>query len=112
MTREARKERMNRTIQQMARAMLDDSGTPDMFWGEAAHTTTKILNKAHVRVNSDKNPYELWYGNSPSVKHFRIFGSKCFIKNNDEKLGKFEPRSDDRDTSWLLIYKQSIQMLQ
>ena len=67
---------MNRTIQQMARAMLDDFGTPDTFWGEAAHTEANILNKAHVRVNSDKTPYELWYGNTPSVKHFRIFGSK------------------------------------
>jgi hypothetical protein len=88
-------ERMNRTIQQMARAMLDDSGTPDTFWGEAAHTATNILNKAHVRVNSDKTPYELWYGKPPTVKHFRVFGSKCFIKNNDEKLGKFEPRADE-----------------
>ena len=79
----------------MARAMLDDSGTPDMFWGEAAHTAANILNKAHVRVNSDKTPYELWYGNSPTVKHFKVFGSKFFIKNNDEKLGKFEPRADE-----------------
>ena len=88
-------ERMNRTIVQMARAMFDDSGTPDMFWSEAAHTAVNILNKAHVRVNSDKTPYELWYGNSPSVRHFKVFGSNCFIKNNDEKLGKFEPRSDE-----------------
>ncbi|MBO1694903.1 hypothetical protein HJW54_21960, partial [Bacteroides uniformis] len=29
------------------------------------------------------------------MKHFKVFGSKCFIKNNDEKLGKFEPRSDE-----------------
>ena len=79
----------------MARAMLDDSGTPDTFWGEAAHTMVNILNKAHVHVNSDKTPYELWYGNPPTVKHFRVFGSKCFIKNNDEKHGKFEPRADE-----------------
>ena len=39
---------MNRTIQKMARAMIDDSRTPDTFLGEAAHTTVNILNKAHV----------------------------------------------------------------
>ena len=82
-------ERMNRTIQQMDRAMLDDSGTPDTFWGEAAHTVVNILNKAHVHVNSDKTPYELWYGNPPTVKNFRVFGRKCFFKSNDEKLGKY-----------------------
>ena len=86
---------MNRTVQQMTRAMLDDSGTLDTFWGEATHTAVNILNKAHVHVNSDKTPYELWYGNPPTIKHFRIFGSKCFIKNNDEKIGKFEPRADE-----------------
>ena len=40
--------RMNRTIQQIACAMLDESGTPDTFWGEATHTAVNILNKAHV----------------------------------------------------------------
>ena len=79
----------------MAQAILDDSGTPDTFQGEAAHTVINILKKSHVHVNSDKNPYELCYGNLPTVKHFKVFGRKCFIKNNDEKLGKFEPRADD-----------------
>ena len=87
---------MNRTVQQMARAMLDESRTSDTFWGEVAHTTINILNKAHVRVNSYQTPYELWYGKLPTVKHFRVFGSKCFIKKTDEKLGKFEPRADER----------------
>ena len=29
------------------------------------------------------------------VKHFKIFGSKCYIKNTDEQLGKLEPRADE-----------------
>ena len=44
-------------------------------------------------MNSDKTPYELWYGSLPTVKHFRVFGRNFFIKNNYEKLGKFEPRA-------------------
>ena len=44
-----------------------------------------ILNKAHLRSNSDKNPYELWHGKLASIKHFKVFGSKCFIKNNAVK---------------------------
>ena len=86
---------MNKTIQPMAHTMLDESRTPDTFCREAAHTAVNILNKAHVRVNSDKTPYELWYGNLPTVKNFRVFGSKCFIKDNDKKIGKFEPRADE-----------------
>jgi len=38
-------ERMNITVQQMARAMLDESGTPVTFWGEAVFAATTILNK-------------------------------------------------------------------
>ena len=88
-------ERMNRTVQQMARAMLDESGTLATFWGEAAHAAVVILNKTNVRVNSTQTPHELWNGKTPSVKHFKIFGSKCYIKNTDEQLGKLEPRADE-----------------
>ena len=82
---------MNKTVQQMARAMLDESGTPATFWGEAAYAAVVILNKTNVQVNSTQNPHELWYGKTPSVKHFKIFGSKCYIKNTDEQLGNLNP---------------------
>eukprot|EP00253_Pinus_taeda_P021733 PITA_21733 len=81
-------ERMNRTAQQMARAMLDESGTPATFWGEDAFVAVTILNKANVQINSNQTPYEIWYGKAPTIKHFRVFGSKCFIKRTNEKLGK------------------------
>lgn len=68
-------ERMNRTIQKVAHAMLDESETPRTFWGEAEHTKVKILNKSHICVNNDKTPYDLWYSKSPTIKHFRFFGS-------------------------------------
>ena len=29
------------------------------------------------------------------VKHFKIFGSKCYIKTNDNNLGKFDSRSNE-----------------
>jgi len=75
--------------------MLDESGTPPTFWGEVDFAAVVILNKTNVRVNSTQTAHELWYGETPSVKHFKIFGSKCYIKNNDEHLGKFEPRVDE-----------------
>ena len=86
---------MNRIVQQMARVMLDEFRTPATFWGEAAFAAVVILNKTNVQVNNTQTPHELWYGQTPSVKHFKIFGSKCYIKNIDEHLGKFEPRADE-----------------
>ena len=75
--------------------MMQESNIPQTFWVEAVHTVVHILNKAHLRPSSDKNPYELWHGKPASIKHFRIFGSKCCIKNNDENLGKFDARVDE-----------------
>jgi len=75
--------------------MMNERNIARSFWVEAIHTTVHILNKAHQSPNNDKTPYELWYGRSDSIKHFRVFGSKCYIKNNDEKLGKFDNRADE-----------------
>lgn len=38
-------ERLNKMVQQMARAMLDESGTHATFWGEAAFAAVTIPNK-------------------------------------------------------------------
>jgi len=69
-------ERMNITVQQMAHATLDESRTPVTFWGEAAFVAVVILNKTNVWVNNTQNPHELLYGETPSVKYFKIFGRK------------------------------------
>jgi hypothetical protein len=43
-----------------------------------------------LRNNNDKNPYKLWKGRPTNVKHFRVFGSKCYIKREDGRMGKFD----------------------
>jgi hypothetical protein len=44
--------------------------------------------------NTDKTPYELWKGRPTNVKHFRVFGSKCYIKREDGRMGKFDSQVD------------------
>jgi hypothetical protein len=44
--------------------------------------------------NTDKNPYELWKGRPTNVKHFRVFGRKCYIKREDGRMGKFDSHVD------------------
>jgi hypothetical protein len=73
--------------------MLNEEKLSDGYWREAVSTTIYILNRGHLRVNSDKNPYEIWFGRAPSVKYFKVFRSKCYIKSLDENLGKFDARS-------------------
>jgi FtsZ-interacting cell division protein YlmF len=88
-------ERHNRSVQQMARSMMNERNIPQTYWVDAIHTTVHILNKAHLRPHSDKTPYELWFGRPASIKHFKVFGSKCYIKNKDENIGKYDDQDDE-----------------
>jgi hypothetical protein len=58
------------------------------------HTPIHIQNRVMLRNNTNKTPYELWKGRPANVKHFRVFGSKCYIKREDGRIGKFESRVD------------------
>jgi transposase InsO family protein len=87
-------ERKNMTIQEMARTMLMDSKLTDIFWTQAVHTKVHIQNRVMLRNNTDKTPYELWKGRPTNVKHFRVFGSKCYIKREYGRMGKFDSRVD------------------
>jgi hypothetical protein len=87
-------ERKNRSVQEMARTMLMDSKLTDIFWTQVVHTIVHIQNKVILRNNTDKTTYELWKGRPANVKHFRVFGSKCYIKREDGRMGKFDSRVD------------------
>jgi hypothetical protein len=88
-------ERQNRSVHQMTRSMMNERNIPQTYWVEEIHTVVHILNKAHLRPHSDKTPYELWFGRPASIKNFKVFGSKCYIKNNDENIGKYDDRADE-----------------
>jgi hypothetical protein len=66
----------------------------NIFWTQEVHTTVHIQNRVMLRNNTDKTPYELWKGRPTNVKHFRVFGSKCYIKREDGRMGKFDSRVD------------------
>jgi hypothetical protein len=74
--------------------MIMDSKLTDIFWTHVVHTTVHIQNRVMLINNTDETPYELWKGRSTNVKHFRVFGSKCYIKNEDGRMGKFDSHVD------------------
>jgi hypothetical protein len=87
-------ERNNRIVQEMAQTMIMDSKLTDIFWTQIVHTTVHIQNRVMLRNNTDKTPYELWKGRPANVKHFRVFGRKCYIKRENDRMGKFDSRVD------------------
>jgi hypothetical protein len=87
-------ERKDMTIQEMDRTMLMDSKLIDIFCTQAVHTKIHIQNRVMLRNNTEKTPYELWKGRPTNVKHFRVFGSKWYIKRKDGRMGKFDSHVD------------------
>jgi hypothetical protein len=79
----------------MARAMIHSQNLAQHFWGEVINTACHIINRAYLRPETSKTPYEIWQGKKPTVKYFRTFGSICHILRDKENLGKFDPKSDE-----------------
>ena len=69
-------ERRNRTVQEATRTMLNEARLSDGYWRECISTTIYNLNIGQLIKNNNKTPYELWFGRAPSVKYFKVFGSK------------------------------------
>ena len=59
------------------------------------NTLCHIGNRIFFRTGTKKTAYEIWNGKKPKVKYFRVFGSKCYILNDWENLGKFDANSDE-----------------
>jgi transposase InsO family protein len=88
-------ERKNRTLIDMARTMLDEYMTSDIFWCEAVNTACHAINRLYLHKKFKKTSYELLTGNKPKVSYFRIFGCKCFILNKRPRTSKFAPKVDE-----------------
>ena len=62
---------------------------------EVVNTSCHIGNRIFFQVGTKKTAYEIWNEEKPKVKYFRVFGSKCYILNDRENLGKFDAKSDE-----------------
>ena len=88
-------ERKNRTLVEAARTMLNASGLPLTFWAEAVSTACYTQNRSLIVKRFEKTPYHLLHGKRPNIKYFHAFGCKCYVLNDREPLGKFNPKSDE-----------------
>ncbi|KAJ9546668.1 hypothetical protein OSB04_019211 [Centaurea solstitialis] len=88
-------ERKNRTLIEAARTMLNASGLPLTFWAEAVSTACYTQNRSLVVKHFEKTPYQLLYNKRPNIKFFHVFRCKCYVLNDREPAGKFDPKGDD-----------------
>uniref|UniRef100_T1ITS7 Retroviral polymerase SH3-like domain-containing protein n=1 Tax=Strigamia maritima TaxID=126957 RepID=T1ITS7_STRMM len=67
------------TLLNGSRCCLNYAKLGNEFWEEVAHTVCHTMNRI-ARRDIDKISFELFYGNKPSVKHLRVFGSLVYAK--------------------------------
>ncbi|KAJ9541655.1 hypothetical protein OSB04_028161 [Centaurea solstitialis] len=88
-------ERKNRTIVEAARTMLNTSSLPLTFWAEAVYTAYYTENRSLVVKRFEKTPNQLLFNKRPNIKFFYVFGCKCYVLNDREPIGKFDPKGND-----------------
>ncbi|CAA7057839.1 unnamed protein product [Microthlaspi erraticum] len=83
-------ERMNRTIMEKVRCLLDESGLGEPFWAEAAATAAYLVNRSPCSAIDHNVPEQLWLTRKPGYNHLRRFGSVAYVHQDQ---GKLKPRA-------------------
>ncbi|GAQ93443.1 hypothetical protein KFL_015360015 [Klebsormidium nitens] len=86
-------ERLNRTLEESARALLEDAGLGPELWAEAMLTANFTRNRVPSSVHG-KTPWEMFYGEKPNLSHLRVFGARAYIHVPTENRKKMEPVSE------------------
>lgn len=86
-------ERKNRTLVEMARCLLLQSGLSPSFWAEAVSTANYIRNCCPTKSLHGRTPFESWTGSIPEVNHFREFGCNVLCLNRVPGKGKLDDRT-------------------
>jgi hypothetical protein len=88
-------ERVNRTIQEMARCMLMHADLPARFWAEAVAAATYTLNRLPCKpYNIDLTRFEAYFGEKPDVSNLRTFGCHCWVRSYDVALKIWSNRAE------------------
>ena len=77
-----------------SRTLMMEKSVALKYWKEVVSTTVYTLNRVHVKKGTNLTAYELWFGYTPCVKYFKIFGSKCYILK-DERKGKLDAKGKE-----------------
>ena len=85
-------ERANRTIVEMARAMIYGQGLKLELWGEAVSTAVYTRNRCPTQALASKTPQEAWSGIRPHVSHMRTFGCIAYALVPSAKRTKLDAK--------------------
>lgn len=88
-------ERMNRTIVERAKSMMFDAELPKKYWAEAVATAVYLINRSPASGIDGRTPEEMWIGQSPNLKHLRVFGCKAMAQIFKERWQKWDSNANE-----------------
>ena len=88
-------ERLNRTICESARSMINHASLPKKFWAEAVATAMYIRNRVPTSAHKlSTTPYELWFGSKPDISNVKVFGCVSYAHVPCELRSKLDDRAE------------------
>lgn len=84
-------ERDIRTIKEASKTAMSRAKVVKTVWPYAVSCAVHTLNRT-CSSNSNKTPYEDWFGRKPSVKHLRVFGQAAILKSKQQPKGSWDER--------------------
>ena len=88
-------ERANRTIVERVKAIIAEAKLDRKLWMELASTVVYLKNRSPSSAVPGTTPYEMWYGEKPSLSHLRTIGIKAHIHVPKEKRIKLDTNSHE-----------------
>ncbi|KAG6505768.1 hypothetical protein ZIOFF_038133 [Zingiber officinale] len=101
-------ERKIRHLVETCKSWLHAKKLPKELWAEGMNCAAHVINRTPLSSTNNKAPYELLYGVKPNVKHFRVFGSLCYVHLQDSQRSKLDAKAvkcvfvgyDERRKGW------------
>eukprot|EP00253_Pinus_taeda_P016747 PITA_16747 len=86
-------ERMNRTLMERARSLINNANLQKELWAEAVSTACYLVNRSPLVAIDCKIPEEVWTGQSCDYSHLRIFGCDAYSLIPKNQRSKLDPKS-------------------
>lgn len=101
-------ERKIRHLIETCKSWLHAKHLPNELWAACMDCAAYVINRMPLSPNNMRSPYELIFKSKPNVKHFKVFGSICYVHIPDSQRSKLDAKAkkcifigyDERKKGW------------
>ncbi|KAE8664189.1 Detected protein of unknown function [Hibiscus syriacus] len=87
-------ERMNRTLNELARSMRIHAELPKFLWAEAINTAAYLINRGPSVPLDGRIPEEGWSKKEINLSHLRVFGCISYVHIDSAERSKLDAKSN------------------